>query len=358
VTRIFEDLFVLEIANNHLGSVERGLQIIKDFGRTVYYNGVRAAIKLQLRDVDSFVHKDFRGNTDMRYIKKTMATKLPCEAFHILADAIRHQGCIVMATCFDEASVDLAVEIKCEILKVASSDVADWGLMRKMASTKLPVIVSTGGSSLSDVDNIVKFFKNRHIPLAINHCVALYPTADEDLELNQLDFLHERYPHHTIGLSTHECGDWWTSIAIAVAKGARTFERHVDVDMENIPVSSYCSLPHQVDAWFKAWAKAKEMCGAPGTEKRIPPRKEIEYLDALVRGAYATRDLEAGHVLQEGDLYLAVPLQKGQLCNREHLSNEILIRALRKDDPLTIGHLDNDYSRDPKLRAHIENRGL
>jgi N-acetylneuraminate synthase len=357
MTRIFEDLFVLEMANNHLGSIDRGLKIIKDFGRIIYYNGVRAAIKLQLRDVSTFVHKDF-CTSECRYIKKITATQLPREAYHTFADAIRKEGCMVCATCFDERSVELAVEIGCEVLKIASSDVADWGLLRKMASTKLPVIVSTGGTSLADIDNVVKFFKNRHIPLAINHCVALYPTADEDLELNQIDFLRNRYPDHVIGLSTHEYTDWQTSIAIAVAKGARTYERHVDINADGVTVSPYCSLPHQVDAWFKAWAKAKEMCGAPGCEKRLPPRKEIEYLDALVRGAYATRDLEVGHVLQEGDLYLAVPLQKGQLCNREHLSCEMLIRSLRKDDPLTIGHLDNDYSRDPKLRAHIENRGL
>ena len=353
MNRIFEDLFVLEMANNHLGRIDRGLRIIKEHGRVCYYNGVRAAIKLQLRDVDNFIHKDFR-NSQIRYIKKTIDTHLPREAFHIFASAIRHQGCMVMATCFDEASVDFAVELRCEILKVASSDVADWGLMRKVASTKLPVIVSTGGTSLCDVDNIVKFFKNRNIPLCLNHCVAIYPTADEELDLNQIDFLRDRYPDVTIGFSTHESTDWRTSITVAVAKGARSFERHVDVREGGVPFSPYCSDPAQVDEWFKAWFKAKEMCGAPGTEKRIPPRKEIEYLDALVRGAYAICDMPAGHVLREGDLYLAVPLQKGQLCNREHLSEETLVRPLLKDEPLTIDHIEIDAA----LRERITRRGL
>ena len=52
-------------------------------------------------------------------------------------------------------------------------------------------------------------------------------------------------------------------------------------------MSPYSSLPHQIDEWFKAFHKAKEMCGPPGTQKRMPPKKEIEYLDALVRGVYA-----------------------------------------------------------------------
>ena len=73
---IFEDLFVLELANNHWGSVERGLKIIEDYGQIVRFNNVRAAIKLQFRDVDSFVHKDFRDRSDIRYIKKTLDLSL------------------------------------------------------------------------------------------------------------------------------------------------------------------------------------------------------------------------------------------------------------------------------------------
>jgi hypothetical protein len=74
---------------------------------------------------------------------------------------------------------------------------------------------------------------------------------------------------------------------LAYAKGARSFERHVDIEADGIPVSPYCSLPAQIDQWFKAWKKAVAMCGAPGTRKRIPPQREIAYLDALVRGVYA-----------------------------------------------------------------------
>ena len=72
---IFEDLFVLEMANNHWGSLERGLKIVDGLRRVVRFNNVRAAIKLQFRDVDNFIHKDFRDRTDIRYIKKTMDTR-------------------------------------------------------------------------------------------------------------------------------------------------------------------------------------------------------------------------------------------------------------------------------------------
>jgi sialic acid synthase SpsE len=253
---IFEDLFVLELANNHLGSLERGLKIITDYSRVVRFNNVRAAIKLQFRDVDNFVHKDFL-DSDIRYIRKTIATQMSDQDLGTMVDAVRKGGCITMSTPFDERSVDLCVELGIQIIKVASSDVNDWFLLEKIATTRKPVIVSTGGSSLKDLDDVVSFFDNRAIPLAINHCVALYPTEDSELELNQIDFLRDRYPGHTIGYSTHEYHDWTSSMLIAYAKGARTYERHVDVQTEGMTVSPYCSQPDQIDAWFKAWAKAK-----------------------------------------------------------------------------------------------------
>ena len=73
---IFEDLFVLEMASNHQGNVERGLQIISAFSKVVRFNNVRAAIKLQFRDIDNFVHKDFVGRDDIRYVKRLAETKM------------------------------------------------------------------------------------------------------------------------------------------------------------------------------------------------------------------------------------------------------------------------------------------
>lgn len=359
---IFEDLFVLELANNHLGKLERGLKIITDYSRIVRFNNVRAAIKLQFRDVENFIHKDFRDRTDIRYIKKTLDTRLTKDELAAMVQAIRKGGCVPMSTPFDERSVDLCVELGVQILKIASSDLNDWPLIEKIARTRKPAIVSTGGSSLKDLDDLVTFFENRNVPLAINHCVSLYPSEDHELELNQIDFLARRYPNHVVGFSTHEYHDWEASIMMAYAKGARTFERHIDVEMDGVQVSPYNSLPHQIDTWFKAWHKARTMCGGSASTKRVPSDREIKYLDALVRGVYARRDLPEGHVLQhesiDDDVYLAVPLQKGQLSCREIMSGEVLLKAVKKDEALTIDAIDSPYAGNPALKAIIDNRGL
>lgn len=359
---LFENLFVLELANNHWGKLERGLKIIRDHATIVRFNNVKAAIKLQFRDVDDFIHPHFKGNETSRYIKKTEDTKLDKAGFARMVEEIRHLGCIPMATPFDEASVDLCVEFDMPILKIASSDINDWPLLEKAASTRRPVIISSGGASEKDLDDMVTFFEKRSIPLAINHCVSLYPSEDSELDLDQIDYIKRRYPNHVVGLSTHEYHDWHSSMLISYAKGARTWERHIDIDFEDVPVSPYCSLPQNCDVWYKAFHKAAEMCGGRGESRRVISRKEIEYLDALVRGVYARRDIEPGYVFSNArfsdDFYLAVPLRKGQLSCREVMNGEMLLKGINSDEALTIDHIDGPYRSDEGLRSIITGRGM
>jgi len=357
-TSIFDDLFVLELANNHWGKLDRGMKIIRDFAKVVRANGVKASIKLQFRDVDSFIHADFRDREDVRYIKKTLDTQLPWESLRAMVEAIRAEGMLTMVTPFDEVSVDKCVEFGVDILKIASSDIRDKTLLRKLAASGKPVIASSGGANESHIDALVDYFVSRDIPFALNHCVSLYPSEDSELELNQIDYLRARYPAVKIGLSTHEHRDWHDSIMIAYGKGARTFERHIDIDHEGVPVSAYCTKPEQADVWFKAFNKAKEMCGGPAHARRAVPEKERRYLDALVRGAYLRHDLPAGHQLTDADIYLAVPLLKGQISSREFTTGEVLRHAVKADAPLQLDAVEADYAADAELVALIADRGM
>jgi len=201
---IFENLFVLEMTNNHQGSLERALQIVHEHSRVVRFNNVRATIKLQIRDVDSFIHQDFRARTDIRYIKRVLDTRMSKADYAQLVEAIKKSGCLPMATPFDEKSVDWCVEFNLPIIKIASADSNDWMLLERIAATRKPCIISFGGTPLKDMDDVVTFFENRNIPLAINHCIAAYPHENSECELDQIDFFRNRYPGHTIGWSSHE----------------------------------------------------------------------------------------------------------------------------------------------------------
>ena len=359
---IFENLFVLEAANNHWGDLTRGKKIIQDFASVVRFNNIKAAIKFQFRDVDNFIHEDFKGNTEIRYIKKTEATKMSHAQYAELANAVRKVGCIPMATPFDEASVDLCVKLEFPLLKVASSDINDWPLLERMAATKLPTIISTGGASEKSIDDVVLFFENRNIPLAINHCVSLYPSEDHQLELNQIDYLVRRYPGHVIGFSSHEYHDWSSSMHMSYAKGARSWERHIDIEYNDVPVSPYCSKPEEIDTWFKAFHKSREMCGGSSSQRRVISSEETKYLDALVRGIYAKRDLPVGYEIQSAtfneDFKLAVPLLRGQLSTREIINGLKLTKEIHANAPLMIHSVNGPYSESPSLMAQINERGV
>ena len=104
------------------------------------------------------------------------------------------------------------------------------------------------------------------------------------------------------------------------------------------------------------------MCGGVSGSRRIISRKETEYLNALVRGAYARRDLAPGYVFEkeqfEKDFYLAIPLHKGQLSCREVMNGERLLQPIQANERLTIDHIDGPYSESPALKSLILNRGL
>lgn len=357
---IFDNLFILEMAGNHCGSVDRGLAIIQQYSQVVRFNNIRAVMKFQLRDVEHFIHRDFRNRRDIRYVGETLDTRLGHDEYLRLAKAARSARMGVSATPFDEASVDFCLEMGCDMIKIASSDINDWPLIEKIASVNRPVVASTGGASLKDMDDMVLYFTNRRIPLALLHCVSLYPSTDGDLELNQIDFLKNRYPGIGIGFSTHEQSDWQSSMYIAYGKGARVFERHVDIDDGEREVSPYCSLPQQIDEWFRAFHRAVQMCGGSPSHKRIPGRAEIAYLDALVRGIYAARPIPRGKRLDPDDIYLCVPLQKGQLSCRELLMGEMGMKAARdivEHAPIQLDDIDSFWATECVRRA-IESRGL
>ena len=238
----------------------------------------------------------------------------------------------------------------------------DWPLIEKIASTRRPVIVSSGGASEKDLDDLVAFFKKRDIPLCINHCVSLYPSEDHQLHLDQIDYLSNRYPANVIGFSSHEYHDWSNSMMISYGKGARSWERHIDIDWNNEPIQKYCSLPHQIDEWFKAFYKAKEMCGGLIHQRREIPKDETKYLDALVRGIYLKVDLKEGTVINHKNFddyfYLAIPLLKGQLSCREIFNGEIIMQNLKKDQPLMISNVNGIISENEILMKKILQRGL
>lgn len=307
-----QPLFIFETANNHMGSVEHGLDMIKAFAEVSKRFPFRFAFKFQFRHFDTFIHPDCKSRMDLKYVKRFNETKLGAEQFRRLKDAADSYGFISVCTPFDETSVDLIEEMGFEIIKIASCSFTDWPLLERIVLTDKPIIASTAGASLDEADKVVSFLKNRGKKFALMHCVGEYPTGADNLQLNQIDLLKQRYPEVPIGFSTHEEPDNTDSIQIAVAKGAVLFEKHVAVETEEFKKNDYSATPGQVEGWLRSADKAYKMCGISGRRSE-PSDKESADLRQFKRGVFASRKISSGERIDSVNTFFAFPNGEGQL---------------------------------------------
>lgn len=343
----FQNLFVLDLANNHQGQVEHGLRIIREAAGVTRARGVRAALKFQLRDLDTFIHPAHREGSDNKHIPRFLSTRLAPSEFATLTQEVRRQGLVTMATPFDEPSVDLIGELGIEVVKVASCSATDWPLIEKIAECNKPVIFSTGGVTLKEIDDLVSFFDHRRVHFAIMHCVSIYPTPDARMQLNQIEALRKRYPHTTIGFSTHEPPQETVPVVVAVAKGARMLERHVGIETESIKLNAYSSTPVQLDAWIAAAQRALLL---EGDRARPPaPEEEVASLLSLRRGVYAKRPIKAGAALAPEDVYFAMPCGEGQLSSGEFKRGIVARDGLAPNQPLCVSSLEIPHNPDQQV---------
>ncbi len=307
----FKDLFVLDMANNHQGDLEHGRRIIREVGRVVKAADVRAALKFQFRQLDTFIHPSHHEGSDLPYVRRFMSTCMKPDQFRTLLADVRRQGMISICTPFDEESVGGIVDMGFDLIKVASCSAKDWPLLEEIAAAGKPVIFSTGGLTIEGIDNLVSFFQHRGVTFAIMHCIAIYPTPDELMALQNIHGIKERYPGVKVGWSTHENPDDTVPVQMAVAYGADLFERHVGVETDTIKLNAYSSRPDQLEAWFAAKQRADVLAGP--VERPASSAKEQEGLDGLRRGTYARRPIRAGAQIERSQVYFAMPYIEGQL---------------------------------------------
>lgn len=364
-SKIPENLFVLEMANNHMGDVEHGLRVIRAFGEVCRKYPFNFAFKLQYRDLDTFIHPLMKGRDDVKYIKRFSETRLTRADFDRLVAEMRAQGFLAMATPFDDVSVPVIVAQDLDIIKIASCSFTDWPLLETVANTQKPLIASTAGASLEDIDRVVSFLTHRNKDFAILHCVGEYPTPDEHMHLSQIDFLRQRYPGVRIGFSTHEDPSHTEIIKMAVAKGATIFEKHVGVATEKYALNAYSASPEQVDVWLRAAQDAVTLCGVG--RARLPINSdEAASLRSLQRGIFVNRPVKRGETLQRSDVYFAFPPQAGQYTANDWSKYVEYAAAadIAMDDPLTPGntqqidHRAQVWSIVQRVKAFLKQSGV
>ncbi|MFQ5873201.1 MAG: N-acetylneuraminate synthase family protein, partial [Dehalococcoidia bacterium] len=236
------------------------MNIIRAMGQIARSRDIGGAIKFQFRHLESFLHPGFLDTclpeSSNRHTKRFIETRLRYEDYERMVEECREQNLAAVATPFDEASVDWCESLELPVIKIGSCSASDWPLLRRVAQANRPVVCSTAGASLKQIDDVVNFFRQQGIPLAIMHCKGIYPAPLENLQLHQVSKLRERYPDLVVGYSGHEGATDLDVVALAVASGAALLERHVGLPTDTISLNGYSLAPTDAEVWVDRALKA------------------------------------------------------------------------------------------------------
>jgi len=344
-------LFIFEMANNHMGSVEHGLRIVEEMREASREFPFSFAVKLQYRDLDTFIHPDYRQRHDLKFVKRFSETRLSWDAYKQIKQAIDDAGFVSICTPCDEVSVGRIEEHGFDFIKIPSCYLTDWPLLERIAKSDKPVIASTAGVALEDIDRVVSFFRHREKPFSIMHCVGEYPTRDENLQLGQIQLLTKRYPDLEVGYSTHESPDNCEAVKIAIGLGATIFEKHVGVPAESTKLNAYSANPEQVRGWLRSAANAYRMYGV-STERYSFTELEIQTLRDLQRGVFAKRRLNKGDRLVGASVFYAIPNVPSQIIANDmsKYTDFVVTEAVAEGSPLLLGGLRKSDSMSQVLQ--------
>ncbi|HYD92905.1 MAG TPA: N-acetylneuraminate synthase family protein [Candidatus Paceibacterota bacterium] len=318
---------IAEIGNNHNGDFNLAMRTIKaaaDAGAD--------AVKFQKRDVEALISKEMK---EMPYVNERSFGKtygehrrnqeLTIEDYKKLNDYTENLGMIFFATPHDIASADELESIGVHAYKISSFDITNQPLLIHVAKKDKPILLSTGMSSLEEMDRAIETILSYNNRLIVNHCTSIYPTPDENVDLNMVSVLRKRYAPLPVGYSGHE-PDILPTI-VSVGMGATTVERHFTLDRTMRGSDHHMSIdPPMFKEMVDGIRRVEKLLGS--LEKRIH-EGELVVRNKLAKSIVAARDIQKGQRVTADDLVTKIP---GSGINPVHLEG-IIGRIADSDIP-------------------------
>lgn len=250
-----------------------------------------------------------------------------------LAQHCQSVGIDFVSTPFDDAAVDLLAPLV-PFFKVASADLTNTPLLRRVARTQKPVVLSVGASTMDEVDGALTTLRAagaQHV--ALLHCILNYPTADENANLRMLGDLAARYPECVLGYSDHTVPkDGLPSLVAAWLLGAVILEKHFTHDTSLQGNDHYHAMTSEHLRGFRA--EVARIAPLLGARTKAPlPSEEIARHNAR-RSIVVARDLTAGHRIGESDITYKRPGTGISPLSWDAVIGRTTKRALSADDVL------------------------
>ncbi|NDV20336.1 N-acylneuraminate-9-phosphate synthase [Pseudodesulfovibrio sp. JC047] len=330
---------VAEIGNNHQGEYNIAQKMVDEAAAA----GVQG-VKFQKRDAEALLTREGRAapytgpnSFGPTYGEHRDALELSIEEMGRLKAYSESKGLIFFASAWDAPSLDQIVSLDVELLKISSAELVNVPLVRKYAATGIPIILSTGMSSLEDIDVALAEIHAFHDKVILLHCNSTYPCPEDQIGLPVMDALRERYTV-PVGYSGHEKGVG-PSVG-AAALGACVVERHFTLDKSLKGTDHQASLEPQELASMVTMIREVEK--AIQVKGKVVFPEEQAASKKLRKCIVFSRELPAGHVLTEADLTTRCPRVGVSPVHWDEVLGKVLNRAVQLEEPVQWDTLRNE----------------
>lgn len=321
---------IAEMSGNHNQSLDRALEIVEQAAKSGAH-----ALKIQTYTPDTMTldldEREFRISDPKSLWAGTSLYKLYGEAYtpwewhKPIFDRARELGMIPFSTPFDDTAVDFLESLDVPCYKIASFENTDLPLIRRVAATCKPMIISTGMATVAELDETVRAAREAGCnDLILLKCTSTYPAMPENTNLQTIPHLRELFGCE-VGLSDHTMG---VGVAVAsVALGASVIEKHFTLNRADGGVDSTFSMePAEMAQLVTETERAWQALGQVSYGPTEAERKSIQFRRSL----YVVRDLKAGDVLTNENVRAIRPGLGLPTKYLEHVLGRVVRRSVRR----------------------------
>ena len=327
--------FIAEIGVNHDGDLEKALRLTAACAKAG-----ADIVKFQIFNPDLVFspnaplakYQAVNTGKDTSALSMIRPLELQQDSLMTLAKYCASNGVEFLATAFDFPSFDLALSLGIRRIKVPSGEINNLQFLRYMASSGLPVLISTGMANIDEIRRAVELFVGQGYSkdkITLLQCTTSYPAPVEDLNLNAMVSLRKIFGVET-GYSDHSVGN--IAPIVATSLGATVIEKHITENAGDAGPDHAASLPVDLLPELLEQINAATLALGDG-KKRLMPSEAVNVAVAR-RGIYARRDIPLGKKIEEGDLIALRPENQHPVDKLDSLIGQLALRPYAKYESL------------------------
>jgi len=326
---------IAEIGINHNGKLELAKKLID-----IAVNAGANAVKFQKRSLKDLYKKEVLDDPSIEsqgfeiLIDVLKAVELSESDYEKIVDYCKKKKITFLCTPWDKPSVDFLEKFKISAYKIASADMTNFPLIKYIAKTKKPIIISTGMSTMEEIERTVNFIKNENVPFVLMHCNSTYPAPVEILNLGLIPVLAKKFGV-PVGYSGHEPSIIPTLTATNL--GAVAIERHITLDKTMEGLDQAASLNPEEFTNLARFIREAEK--AKGQIIKKMTRGEVLQREVLGKSIIASTEIEKGGIFSENNIEVKGPAKGLSPQYFYEILGKKSLRRIQKGDYLQLDDL-------------------